>query len=51
MNKFKASVIIVLAILIAYQTYEIHQIEKRLDEAAKNGQFLADHAKANSQPA
>ena len=39
MNKFKALVIIVLASLIAYQTYEIYQIEKRLDEAAKNGQL------------
>jgi hypothetical protein len=39
MNRFKLAIIIILASLIAYQTYEIYQIEKRLDEAAKNGQL------------
>ena len=39
MNRFKLVIIIILTGLIAYQTYEIYQIEKQLDEATKNGQL------------
>jgi hypothetical protein len=36
-NKIKLTITLIIASLIAWQSYQIYQIEKKIDEAEKSG--------------